>query len=129
MDSAERFGHSGLDALCTLHAITRRGFRLRIVERLRGNHVGQRRRRAPLVDRGLCPLGLQISQDGCDLRHLSFIEVQLVGEKPQGSSNAEASTAELVAAAPSVERRAVPSASVPGTTTTRTTVRTFAFAT
>src|SRR3954464_14056727 len=109
MDSCERLEHRVTEPLGALHP---RGSRLRCLLGLElvGRHgIGERRRDAPVVDRGLGPLRLQLVEDLRQLSDLVLAEVELEGEEPQRPADAEcaASTVEAPAPAPS-ELEAVP---------------------
>src|SRR6185312_1884624 len=59
-----------------------------------GDGVGEPRQRAPAVDLPLSALGLQIPEDARQLRHLSLVQLQLVGQESQRSPDAEGAAAE-----------------------------------
>jgi hypothetical protein len=108
VDPAERPRNGRLDPFVALHALVGRRLDLRGVERVASDGIGERRGRATLVDRGLRALGLELTQDGCQLGNLLLLELQPVGEEPERPPDAEPASPELVTtAAASTERPAV----------------------
>src|SRR5437899_1501405 len=64
------------------------------VEAVLGEHVGERRRHAPVVDGGLRALGLELVEDARHLACLRLVEPELEGEKAQRSPHPEGGGAE-----------------------------------
>src|SRR5437763_1197542 len=64
------------------------------VEAVLGERVGERRRHAPVVDRGLRALGLELVEDARHLARLRLVEPELEGEKAQRSPHPEGGGAE-----------------------------------
>src|SRR5438876_6507519 len=64
------------------------------VEAVLGERVGERRRHAPVVDRRLGALGLQLVQDARHLARLRLVEPELEGEEAQRPPYAEGGGAE-----------------------------------
>src|SRR5438094_438059 len=64
------------------------------VEAVLGEHVGERRRHAPVVDGGLRALGLELVEDARHLARLRLVEPELEGEKAQRSPHPEGGGAE-----------------------------------
>src|SRR5438132_10341836 len=64
------------------------------VEAVLGEQVGERRRHAPVVDRGLRALGLQLGQDARHLARLRLVDPVLEGNEAKRSPRPEAGGAE-----------------------------------
>src|SRR5688572_564297 len=73
-----------------------------LVEALALDGVGEGGDRAAVVDRRLRALGLEVVQDVSQLAHLSFIELQAIGEKAQRSPDAEGAEARVELAEPAL---------------------------
>jgi hypothetical protein len=97
----ERNRDGGLDTFGALDPFGSRSFRGVLVERLGREGVCQTGSRAALIDSGLRPFGLERIQDRRKLGGLRIVEVELEGEKPEGTPDAEATRRKLVPA-PSV---------------------------
>src|SRR5262249_37821884 len=81
-------------------------------EGLGGDRIGERRRRAPGIDRRLRALGLELVQDLGELGHLRFVELELVREETKRSTDTEASAELAVVLAAGPRALPGPSASV-----------------
>src|SRR4029078_7459088 len=68
----------------------------RSVERLPRDGVGEGRQGPAPVDLTLGPLGLELVQDARQLGHLPLVQLQLVGEKTEGATDAEGAPAEPI---------------------------------
>src|SRR5580698_3744491 len=69
----------------------------RAVEGRAADRVREARQRAPPIDLSLRPLGLQIVEDPSQLGDLLFVQLQLVGQKAQGTPHPERPAPETLA--------------------------------
>src|SRR4030095_10568861 len=70
------------------------GSGLAFVERLSRDRFRERRQGAPMVDRGLGALGLDLVEDLRELGHLPVVEVQAIREEPERTPYAEVPSGE-----------------------------------
>src|SRR5580692_1995169 len=108
MHAAKRMRNRGFDALGALDALVGRCLHDLVVEGFGPDGVRERRGRPTLIDGGLGSLGLERAQDCRKLRGLRVVEIELEREKSEGTTDAEATRPEVVAAAVASVRSSVP---------------------
>src|SRR5262249_2621354 len=89
VDLAQGFEHGSLHVGRALHAAFAGLARAALVEGVGRDGVGVGGETAALFHRRLRALGLEIVQDGRELRHLLFVHLETMGEKAQRTPHAE----------------------------------------
>ena len=97
MDLSQRVPDRVTEALGALDAEAGGVFRLTVLKLLAGDRIGKRGDGAPIVDRGLRALGLELVQDRRELCDLCLVELELVREEAQRPADAEASAVTIAA--------------------------------
>jgi hypothetical protein len=107
VDAPEGTDHRLLHALVALRPLVGGALGLGLVEGVGRDRIGERRRGAALVDRGLRALGLQLAEDRCELTDLLLAQIELEGEKAQRAPDPEAAAEFVATATASLVKRVV----------------------
>src|SRR5262249_8040029 len=84
----------GLEPVGAIDAELRARAGAGLVEAISRDGLGERRQRAAVIHRGLRTLGLDLVENPGELRHLRFLQLQLVSEEPERPAHSEGAAAE-----------------------------------